>query len=111
LRGVFQDQREYLLIPVVSGADIMVIPWHERIMWRVKAPFHVQLKLQKEPPPQLAPRESNIRGAVVRVFRGDGRLRVGDQVEFKLWICEPSEVPIKENKTTAALSFGLPFRR
>jgi hypothetical protein len=71
---------------------IMAIALKGRIMWRTKAPFHVQLELEKEPPP-LEPRECNIRGTVVKVFRSDGRLRVGDHVEFKLWICEPRDAP------------------
>jgi hypothetical protein len=72
---------------------IMVIPLKGRIRWRNEAPFHVQLELQKDPSPPLEPRQFKVRGTVVRVFRSDGRLSIGDSVEFNLWICEPRDAP------------------
>ena len=62
-------------------------------MWRRTAPFHVQLELHKARDRQRASGEIQIHGLAVRVFRTDGRLTVGDHVEFPLWVCQKGDEP------------------
>jgi hypothetical protein len=63
------------------------------------APFHVQIELDKAGEPRAAldrwgrARLTEVRGRVVRVFRTDGRLDTGDNVEFPLWVCEKGDEP------------------
>ena len=71
----------------------MAISWEERLKWRKTAPFHVQLQLTELTERLKAPSETIVRGTLVRVFRTDGRLRTGDPVAFKLWVCEPGNEP------------------
>jgi hypothetical protein len=39
------------------------------------------------------PGEISVRGAVVRVFKSDGRLRCGEGVGFHIWVCQPGDEP------------------
>src|SRR6267154_3753631 len=64
------------------------------ILCRRMSPFHVQVELVTEPEPLLGPRR--VRGRVVQVFRGDGRVVPGDEIAFRLWVCEPGKEPTGE---------------
>jgi hypothetical protein len=70
----------------------MTISLEGRVHWRKTAPYHVQLQLDKAGSVKV-PREIVLRGRVVRVFRSDGRLRPGDAVAFKIWVCQPGDEP------------------
>jgi hypothetical protein len=64
-----------------------------RLKWRLTAPFHVQLQLKK---PLSIPRvagDVQVQGRVVRVFRTDGRLALGDCVGFVVFACNPGDEP------------------
>jgi hypothetical protein len=63
------------------------------VEWRRTAPYHVQLELERETEPLHPPREVQIQGRVVRIFRSDGRLGSGDRVAFSLWVCQPGDEP------------------
>lgn len=62
-------------------------------MWRRTAPFHVQLELDTARGRQRASGQTRVRGQAIRVFRTDGRLTLGDQVEFPLWVCQEGDEP------------------
>jgi hypothetical protein len=64
------------------------------ILCRRMSPFHVQVELVTGPEPLLGPRR--VQGRVVQVFRGDGRVVPGDQIAFRLWVCEPGKEPTGE---------------
>jgi hypothetical protein len=61
---------------------------------RRTAPFHVQVELVRDLEPDLGPRR--VQGRVVQVFRGDGRVVPGDEITFRLWLCEPRKEPTGE---------------
>lgn len=62
-----------------------------RVHCRKTAPFHVQIQLEKEE--VAVPATNDVRGRVVRIFRGDGRLQPGDLVTFKIYVCRPGGEP------------------
>jgi len=63
-----------------------MIPLEGCLHWRHTAPFHLQLELDQQHIPRV-PGFSNVRRRVVRVFRTDGRLSVGDQITFgEIWV-------------------------
>jgi hypothetical protein len=64
------------------------------ILCRRMSPFHVQVELVTAREPLLGPRR--VQGRVVQVFRGDGRVVSGDQIDFRLWVCEPGKEPTGE---------------
>ena len=65
-----------------------------RLWLRQTVPFHVQIELTNEPDSYRWPSYNDeIRGHVVRVFRSDGRLGLGDFVTFSLWVCDPGDEP------------------
>ena len=61
-----------------------------RILARTNAPYHVQLQLDEKP---RSLGKGHILGRVIRVFRSDGRLTVGQNVSFKIWVCQPGDEP------------------
>jgi len=71
----------------------MAIPFEGRLEVRLTAPFHVQIELEKWQNIQGVAGDTEVRGRVVRVFRTDGRLPVGDPVAFTLWACDPGDEP------------------
>jgi hypothetical protein len=71
----------------------MTIPLEGSLMCRRTAPFHVQLKLEQARDLQQASGEIQIHGLAVRLFRTDGRLTLGDHVEFPLWVCHKGDEP------------------
>jgi hypothetical protein len=71
----------------------MAIDLEGRIKGRMTAPFHVQLQPDKKADPLTSPSEIVLQGQVVRVFRSDGRLGLGDRVAFKIWVCQPGDEP------------------
>ena len=71
----------------------MTISLEGRVKWRMTAPYHVQLQLERKSAPSRVPSEIVLQGQVVRVFRGDGLLGPGDMVAFRLWICQPGDEP------------------
>ena len=71
----------------------MAIALEGRLHWRMTAPYHVQLQLDKETEPLRVPSTIVVQGTVVRVFRSDTRLSCGDRVGFKIWICQPGDEP------------------
>jgi hypothetical protein len=72
----------------------MAIAPEGRLWWRQVAPFHVQLELKKDSGESQVPRgQVRVDGCVVRVFRSDGRLALGDRVGFKLWVCQSGDEP------------------
>ena len=70
-----------------------MIPFEGRVKWRMTAPYHVQLQLERKSAPSRVPSEMVVQGHVVRVFRGDGLVAPGDLVAFRLWICQPGDEP------------------
>jgi hypothetical protein len=70
----------------------MAISLEGRVYWRTTAPFHVQFQLEKEEHVKI-PSAIFMGGQVVRVFRSDGRLGLGDRVRFKIWLCQPGDEP------------------
>jgi hypothetical protein len=58
------------------------------------SPFHVQVELVTGSEPLLGPKR--VQGRVVQVFRGDGRVVPGDQIAFRLWVCESGKEPTGE---------------
>jgi hypothetical protein len=70
-----------------------MIPLQGRLESRRTAPFHVQLELEKTQKIRRVPDDVRIQGRSIRVFRTDGRLAVGDRVEFTLWVCRPGDEP------------------
>ncbi len=71
----------------------MAISLSGRLHWRRMAPFHVQLELHKASGPLRSLDRIEVQSRVVRVFRSDGRLGLGDNVTFKLWVCRPGDEP------------------
>ena len=72
----------------------MTITLEGRLWWRQVAPFHIQLELKKDSGESQVPRgQVRVDGCVVRVFRSDGRLALGDRVGFKLWVCQSGDEP------------------
>ncbi len=71
----------------------MSITLEGRIWWRRNAPFHLQLELEKTNLRERPSGETEVRGVAVRVFRTDGRLNVGDHVQFPLWVCRRGNEP------------------
>lgn len=71
----------------------MAIPLEGRLKVRLTAPFHVQVELEKWQNIQRVAGDIEVRGRVVRVFRTDGRLTVGDPVAFTLWACDAGDEP------------------
>src|SRR5262245_48401413 len=66
-----------------------------RLEWRLTAPFHVQLQLQLEMPLSIpiVSGDVQVQGRVVRVFRTDGRLALGDRVGSVIFACNPGDEP------------------
>jgi len=64
-----------------------------RIGWRKTAPFHVQFELDKSHGVPSVLGQTRVEGRVIRVFRTDGRLAIGDHVAFSIWVCEPGDEP------------------
>ena len=64
-----------------------------RLQWRKVAPFHLQIEVEKLHAEIRVPGTIEIPGRVVRVFRTNGRLALGDHVAFMLWVCRPGEEP------------------
>jgi hypothetical protein len=62
-------------------------------MCRCTAPFHVQLELEKVRNGEQVSGQKQFRGRVVRVFRTDSRLTIGDDIEFPLWVCQKGDEP------------------
>jgi len=71
----------------------MAISLESRIFGRRTSPFHVQLQLDKSAVIPPSPRRHFIRGQVVRVFRSNGDLGLGDNVAFEIWMCNPGGEP------------------
>ena len=70
-----------------------MIPLKGSLHWRKTAPFHVQLELQNGARQFERDGQYELSGRVVRVFRTDGRLSLGDNVEFAIWVCRPENAP------------------
>lgn len=71
----------------------MAIPLEGRLRWRREAPFHLQMELDQTREHPLATCETEVRGVAIRVFRSDGRLALGDNVAFPLWVCRRGDEP------------------
>jgi hypothetical protein len=66
----------------------------QRLRARRDARFHVQVGLEQVPINVLTPAEVPVEGRVIRIFRGDGRLALGDRVTFTVPVCrEGDEAP------------------
>ena len=78
----------------------MAIPWEGRIHWRQTAPFHIQIELDHEAIRLELSKEymrwdgARIEGRVVRLFRSDKRLKLGDPVSFRIYVCVPGRGPV-----------------
>lgn len=74
---------------------VMGLQGHIRI--RTTAPYHVQLQLNETAGPLRVlnklgwGEEIAVNGNVIRVFRSDGRLSLGDSVVFGLVLCQPGD--------------------
>ena len=64
-----------------------------RIDFRRTAPFHLQVQLETD---SESLRHILVHGHVVRVFRSDGRIVLGDRIAFRLWVCERGKEPTGE---------------
>ena len=62
----------------------MAIAYHYRLEARREARFHVQVQVTRIEPVSHTPAEVPIKARVVRVFRSDSTLRVGDEVMFSM---------------------------
>jgi len=61
-----------------------------RLAWRREAPFHIQMTVETH---AVVRGEAQIAGKVVRVFRTDGRLELGDHIAWTIWVCRPGDEP------------------
>ena len=64
----------------------MAVPLSGHLAARERARYHVQLELHPVPDGFRTPSEIPVSGRVVRVFRSDGTLAVGDGVWFKVHV-------------------------
>ena len=65
----------------------MAIPLSERKKARDAATYHVQVELLDVPGGFAQPYGNlGVQGRVVRIFKGDSRLKIGDRVEFSVAI-------------------------
>jgi hypothetical protein len=71
----------------------MAIPLEGRLKSRQTAPFHIQLELEKSEDFHAVSGDIQVHGRVVRVFRNDSRVAVGDRLGFDLWVCRPGDEP------------------
>ena len=62
----------------------MAIAYHYRLEARREARFHVQVQVTHLEAMSYTPAEVPLKARVVRVFRSDGTLRVGDEVMFSM---------------------------
>ena len=65
----------------------MAVPYFGRLAARLGARFHVQVELVKPHAEFQTPAAQPVEGRVVRVFRGKGRLLLGQQVTFAVHVC------------------------
>jgi hypothetical protein len=70
-----------------------LVPLEGSIAARRRAPLHVQIELAPFPPNLRTPLKVEIKGQVVRVFRGEGLIKLGDSVSFDLWVCVEGDEP------------------
>jgi len=61
---------------------------------RIKAPFHVQAELLKSQIQVKPDSFVEIQGRVVRVFRRDRRLKLGDHISFRLFVRRSGRPPL-----------------
>ena len=73
-----------------------MVPAEGRLSARRTAPFHIQFELEKSEGPIREQKGGRVQGRAIRVFRTDGRLAVGGEVAFRLWVCEPGKEPTGE---------------
>jgi hypothetical protein len=62
----------------------MAAPLEFHLKARREARFHVQVEVEKIPTEFVTPAEVPVGGRVVRVFRSDENLKVGDRVTFSV---------------------------
>jgi hypothetical protein len=77
----------------ILGSPAMAIPLEARLKWRRTAPFHVQLEVERPQSNKRVTGDTQIQGRIVRIFRTDGRLAVGDRFAFPLWVCRAGDEP------------------
>ena len=65
----------------------MAIPYVGRLSARSRARFHVQVKLSSLLGDFQTPAAIPVEGSVVRIFRGDSSLSIGDKLAFHVNVC------------------------
>jgi hypothetical protein len=69
----------------------MAIGLAERVKARRLAPFHVQLELEPSGTVRSTPGLMPIAGRVSRIFKGHGKVSVGDRLTFSVNVCRRGE--------------------
>lgn len=69
----------------------MAVPWFGHLRARLDARLHVQVRLAGLPNVVVTPALVPVAGHVVRVFRGEPTVRVGDAVQFPLPVHRPGD--------------------
>lgn len=64
----------------------MAVPYIGHLGARLRARFHVQLQVTYREAEFQTPAPVPVRGCVVRVFRGGGAIRVGDEITFSVHV-------------------------
>jgi hypothetical protein len=64
----------------------MAVPYHSHLGARLRARFHVQVQITDREAEPGTPAAVPVKGRVVRVFRSDGALNVGDEVLFSVHV-------------------------
>ena len=80
-------------VELAASGWAMSISLEGRIASRMSAPYHVQLELDQKAAPVEVPSIVVVQGRVVRLFRSDSRLKSGDRLGFKIWVCQPGDEP------------------
>jgi hypothetical protein len=69
----------------------MAVPYIGHLRARLRARFHVQVRVSPPPTEFRTPAVVPVGGRVVRVFRGGGAVRVGDEVRFAVPVCRQGD--------------------
>jgi len=70
----------------------MAIDAKTRLKARREAPYHVQIEIGELPPEIKTPSAVPIMGQAVRVFKSDGKLKVGERVNFTVRVFRETDL-------------------
>jgi hypothetical protein len=71
--------------------DFMAIPYVGLLGARLRSRFHVQVELTRVPGDVRTPATISVDGCIVRIFRGDSSLSIGDRLTFRVSICRSGD--------------------